>query len=62
MRQGIICLIPKKGKDPLFLKKNWRPLSLLNTDYKILAKTLANRLKTTISSIIHPDQTRFYEK
>ena len=42
-RQGIIILIAKKGKDGDYLK-NWRPLSLLNTDYKILAKCIANRL------------------
>ena len=35
-RRGVISLIPKK-KDPLNLK-NWRPLSLLNQDYKLLAK------------------------
>ena len=35
--RGILCLIPKKT-DPLKLK-NWRPLSLLNQDYKIFIKT-----------------------
>ena len=40
---GIINLIPKKDKDLRYLK-NWRPVSLLNTDYKIIAKVLANRL------------------
>ena len=40
MRRGIITLLPKQGKDNLYLK-NWRPISLLNTDYKILAKVLA---------------------
>ena len=39
-KHGIISLSPKKGKDPLLLK-NWRPITLLNTDYKILAKVLA---------------------
>ena len=32
--QGIITLLPKKDKDPLLLK-NWRPISFLNTDYKM---------------------------
>ena len=43
-RQGIISLIPKKNKDPLLLKKkNWRPISLLNTDYKLATKCIAKR-------------------
>ena len=43
-RQGIISLIPKKDKDLLSLK-NWRPISLLNTDYKIATKCIAKRLE-----------------
>ena len=41
---AIINLIPKKDKDLRFLK-NWRPVSLLNTDYKILTKALAEKLQ-----------------
>ena len=33
-RQGVIVCIPKEGKD-FFLKKNWRPITPLNTVYKI---------------------------
>ena len=43
-RTGVITLLPKKDKDP-HLIKNHRPISLLNTDYKIIAKVMANRLK-----------------
>ena len=57
-KQGIICLIPKKDKD-IKLLKNWRPLTLLNADYKILAKTIGNRIKTNMKDIIHSDQTGF---
>ena len=57
-KQGIISLIPKKNKDMLLLK-NWRPLSLLNMDYKLIAKVIANRIKTVIKKIIHSDQTGF---
>ena len=39
--------------------KNWRPISILNTDYKILAKCLAQRLKKVLSEIISCDQTGF---
>ena len=58
--RGVITLIPKKDRDPLLLK-NWRPITLLNTDYKILAKILADRLKTVLNYIISQDQTGFIE-
>lgn len=35
MRQGVIVLIPKPGKDNKILD-NWRPITLLNKDYKLL--------------------------
>ncbi len=57
-KRGILALIPKKSKD-LRRLKNWRPLTLLNTDYKILTKTLATRLQTVISKIIHIDQSAY---
>ena len=53
-RNGVITLIPQKDRDTSYLK-NFRPISLLTVDYTILAKTLANRLKTCLSHLIHPD-------
>ena len=47
-RKGVLCLIPKKGKD-LTKIESWRPLSILNTDYKIITKVLAKRLKKNTS-------------
>ena len=57
-RKGVISLLPKKGKDPRLIK-NLHPLTLLNTDYKILAKALATRLKKVLPTIIGPYQTEF---
>ena len=54
-RRGIIRLLYKK-EDPLELK-NWRPISLLNTDYKICTKVLANRLRHVLPRIINKNQT-----
>ena len=42
-KQGVITLVPQKGKNLTDLK-SWRPISILNTDYKILAKILATRI------------------
>ena len=42
----------------MFLK-NWGQISLLNVDYKITTKALANRMKNVLVNIIHHDQTRF---
>jgi hypothetical protein len=55
-KRAVLSLLPKKDKDSRYIK-NWRPLSLLNSDYKILAKLLAKRLQTVLHSIISPDQT-----
>ncbi len=59
-RRGMITLIPKKDKDTRYLK-NWRPISLLNTDYKILTKLLAARMKKVLPDIIHTDQVGYVE-
>ncbi len=57
-KRGILSIIPKKDKDLRFLK-NWRPLTLLNTDYKILTKLLALRLQKVLPSIISNCQTGY---
>ena len=57
-RRGVIRLVPKKDSDPLFIK-NWRPITLLNCDYKIAAKAIANRVKKLLPNIINEDQTGF---
>ena len=55
-RRGIITLIPKPNKDTALLD-NLRPISLLNTDYKILSKVIAKRLEKVLPKVINPDQT-----
>jgi len=55
---GILNLIPKENKD-LRLLANWRPVSLLNTDYKILTKALAIRLQKVIPKLINSDQVGY---
>ena len=57
-RNGVVTLLPKKDRDPNFVK-NYRPISLLTTDYKLIAKTMANRLKVVLDDLIHEDQNGF---
>ena len=54
-RTALIILIFKKGHR--LSHKNWRPISLLNCDYKIRARALAGRLLKVLHHVIHPDQT-----
>ena len=54
-RRGVISLVFKKG-DRLDAR-NWRPISLLNVDYKLAARALAGRLLKVIHLVVHQDQT-----
>ena len=55
-RTGLITLIFKNKGSPEDLT-NWRPISLLNVDYKIITKILASRVQKILASIIHENQT-----
>ena len=55
-KQAVITL--KKGKDRLLLE-NWRPISLVNVDAKIMSKVIATRIKNVLPNIIHHNQTGY---
>ena len=50
-RYGIVTIIPKAGKDNTLIQ-NWRPLTLLNTLYKLISSILSFRLKHVLSRIL----------
>uniref|UniRef100_A0A670ICH5 Reverse transcriptase domain-containing protein n=1 Tax=Podarcis muralis TaxID=64176 RepID=A0A670ICH5_PODMU len=57
-KEAFITLIPKVETEKTQLK-NYRPISLLNVDYKIFADILANRFKKVLNEVIHKDQAGF---
>jgi hypothetical protein len=59
INKGLITLIPKSGDHAKL--NNWRPITLLGSTYKILAKVLAGRLQASLLHIIRPNQTDFVE-
>lgn len=57
--RGIISLLHKGKGLPRDRLDNWRPITLLNIDYKIVSKSLAARLKQVLPSIVNNDQNGF---
>ena len=57
----VITLIPKKIKGET-LPDNWRPISLMKTDFKIATRAIASRISKILPGIIHSDQAGFVKK
>ena len=51
-------MIPKSDKDQRFIT-NWRPLTLLETFYKLISATIANRMKQLLNKIIGQHQKAY---
>lgn len=56
--EGSSCHILQLSPDPGKVS-NYRPISLINNDLKLLTKMLANRLASVIASYLHKDQVGF---
>ena len=56
--EATATLMPKPHKDST-KKENYRQISLMNMDVKILNKILANQIYEHIKKIIHHDQVSF---
>ena len=54
--KGVITLLKKEGRHVREELDDYRPITLLNTELKILARVLANRLQLVISDLISPEQ------
>ena len=57
-KKAVITLIEKQGKDRTLIE-NWRPISLINVDAKIISKVIAARIKKVLPSIFHHNQTGY---
>jgi len=58
--EGAMCLLYKKKEKTNI--ENYRPITLLNTDYKLYTKTIATKLGEVAKEIIHPNQAGFVPK
>ena len=52
-KRTIICI------NNLTTLSNWRPITLLNVDYEIVAKAVAKEIESVLPKMIHSDQTGF---
>ena len=59
-RSGLISLLPKPNKDRTQIE-NLRPITLLSIFYKIISGAYAERLKTVLDILVHPNQKAYLE-
>ena len=58
IREALIVVLPKHGRDQLDVR-SYCSLLLLNLDYMILSKVLANRMLPVVRTVVHCDQNGF---
>lgn len=59
VNRGLITLIPKEGD--LTLVTNYRPITLMGSFYRLMAKIMASRLQPLLPSIVRPHQTGYVQ-
>ena len=57
LASGLVCLLPKGGDRQEI--RQWRPITLLPTVYKILAKMISGRMRPLLPNLIHDMQPGF---